>query len=327
MIRISGEKAYISSLLSLWLIVPSRGTVFNSSVANSVARAGFIVGIYFLFFGCAVFLPARALSRNTCRDQLITIFTRVWVAPGLLFFTFIYLKFVNSGYLLILAPPVCAWMGLWASVWYANLRLNRALKMLTLTGCAAINTMIFIWAPVYCSYGDVLRFEKQLRNIIGEVPQIAPAGETMIVGFDSHFLGYRHAGYYLPGYLTVQFPEVQLMPGKRIFSMENGDTHIVNLLDISSIRNFIIFPLPSGDSEYSDYMATVRKRFPPGELRTIVRNGSEFAIAPVADLRFLFPGCIHRTESDRARTVTHSEQRATLTDAPSLSGRTNCVFP
>jgi hypothetical protein len=30
--------------------------------------------------------------------------------PGLLFFTFIYLNFVNSGYLLVLTPPLFAWV-------------------------------------------------------------------------------------------------------------------------------------------------------------------------------------------------------------------------
>ena len=54
----------------------------------------------------------------------------MWIAPGLLFFTLIYLKFVNSGYLLVLVPPVCAWIGQWASRWYANLLRRRIIKIL-----------------------------------------------------------------------------------------------------------------------------------------------------------------------------------------------------
>jgi hypothetical protein len=65
-------------------------------------------------------------------------------------------------------------------------------------GCAAVNALVFVYAPVYCSYGEVRRFERELQNIIGVLPQIASPGDTMIVGFDSRFLGYRHAGYYLP---------------------------------------------------------------------------------------------------------------------------------
>jgi hypothetical protein len=111
----------------------------------------------------------------------------------------------------------------------------------------------------------------------------------MIVGFDSHFLGYRHAGYYLPEYPTVQFPEVALASGARVFAMQYRNTWLESALPATAIRNFVIFPLPLGDREYGDYMALVRKRFPPGELRTVVRGGHEFAIGPVADLRFLFP--------------------------------------
>jgi hypothetical protein len=289
MIQICGGKAYISSLVSLWLTVPSREMLFNSSVLNSVARACVIVGIYFLCFGCAALLPLKAIGRDSSIDRRKTMFTRVWMAPGLLFFTFIYLRFVNSGYLLALAPPVCAWMGLWASNWYANLRLSRALKILAISGCAAANTTIFIRAPVYCSYREVRRFESELETIIRVLPQVASSKETMIVGFDSHFLGYRHAGYYLPGYLTVEFPEVQLTSGMRVFAMKDRDTRLESRLPVIPFRDFILFPLPLGDTEYSGYMASVRTRFPPGELRMVVRGGREFAIGPVADLRILFP--------------------------------------
>ena len=292
MIQISGGTAYVSSLVSLWLTVPSKGMVFNSSVVNSFARAGVIACIYVLCFGCAAILPFWGGRGDVSVDRRKTMFTRVWVVPGLLFFTFVYLKFVNSGYLLALTPPVYAWMGLWAANWYANPRFSKTLKILAMGACAAANTMVFIRGPGYCSYREVRRFETELENIIRVLPQVASPQETMIVGFDSHFLGYRHAGYYLPNYLTVQFPEVQLRPGMRVFAMRDRNTWLESRINPgASVHNFVIFPLPSGDSEYSDYMALVRKRFPPGELRTIERGGHEFAIGSVADLRILFPVC------------------------------------
>ena len=59
--------------------------------------------------------------------------------------------------------------------------------------------------------------------------------DTMIVGLDSHFLGYRHiASYYLPGYLTVpQFPEVKLsgVPASvKVFAMRNQDTGLMTTI-------------------------------------------------------------------------------------------------
>ena len=112
----------------------------------------------------------------------------------------------------------------------------------------------------------------------------------MIVGFDSHFLGYRHAGYYLPDYLTVQFPEVQLASGMRVFAMRHRDTALEGELSTTiPIRTFILFPLPNGDSEYRDFIAVVLKRFCPRDLRVVARGGHRFVIAPVADLHILFP--------------------------------------
>jgi hypothetical protein len=272
-------------------------------VFNSLARAATILGIYFLCFGCAAILPLRARSGNFSNDRRRTIFTAVWVGPGLFFFTFIFLKFVNSGYLLALAPPACAWMGLWASTWYANVHWPRALKMVAIGGCAAANTLVFVCAPVYCSYGAVRRFEAEIRNIIDALPQIASPRDTLIVGFDSHFLGYRHAGYYLPGYLTVQFPEVQLASGKRVFAMRDRDTWLETGLPATAVHNFVLFPLPLGASEYGNYMALVRKRFPPGELRTVQRGGHEFAIGPIADLGVLFPGAVRQQACERTATT------------------------
>jgi hypothetical protein len=159
---------------------------------------------------------------------------------------------------------------------------------------------------VYCSYGAVRRLEAELRNIIAVLPQIASPRETLIVGFDSHFLGYRHAGYYLPDYLTVQFPEVQLASGIRVFAMQHRDTRLERELPATAVHDFVLFPLPLDDREYSDYLALVRQRFPPGELRTVRRGGREFAIGPVADLGVLFPGAVRRQACvQRATTGTH----------------------
>ena len=58
---------------------------------------------------------------------------------------------------------------------------------------------------------------------------------------------------------------------------------------MGSFQNFVLFPLPPAEAGYSDYLETVRKRFPPGDLRIVVRNGCEFVIGPVKDLHFLFP--------------------------------------
>ena len=88
-----------------------------------MARLCTIIGITGLCFGAAALLffrPRRQSPGSTERDEDKKVFTWVWIGPGLLFFTFVFLQFVNSGYLLILAPPVFAWLGAWGDDWYAK---------------------------------------------------------------------------------------------------------------------------------------------------------------------------------------------------------------
>jgi hypothetical protein len=289
MVYPAGVNAYASSLVSLWSMVPSHRMVFNSSPWNSLARALLICAIFVLASGCVALLSLRRKRGLSPAERSVATFTGVWIAPGLLFFTFVYLKFVNSGYLLVLAPPAFAWMGLWASEWYRDLPLSRGAKLLSVAACAAVNTMVFLFAPVYCSYREVRRFEAELTAIVRLLPQIASPRDTMIVGFDSHFLGYRHAGYYLPDYLVFQFPEVHLPSGARAFAMQRRNTWLEGGSAPSFIHNFVLFPLEPGDSEAGNYMDAILRRFPPGELKIVSQGGYRFAIGSTAALGVLFP--------------------------------------
>jgi Protein O-mannosyl-transferase TMEM260-like len=287
-----GITAYASSLWSLWRLVPSRQTVFTSSAFTSLARLVLIVWIYALCFGCAALLPLWASKSVAVTNGRIKTFTRIWLSPGLLLFTFVYLKFVNSGYLLVLLPPACIWLGYWAADWYRRSLLKRATRIALMGAAVALNLALFFRAPLYFSYREVQRNQHELAAILASVGQIARPQETLIVGFDSHFLGYRHAGYYLPEYLTIQFPEVPMASATGVFAMQHRDTRLLSRLPIGSFRDFILFPLPSSDREYSEYMQRVRARFPAGELRVIARNGLEFLTGPVSALGALFPNAI-----------------------------------
>ena len=286
-----GFHAYWSSLISLWRIAPAKQTVFNSNPAVSLARLISVAAIYLLCFGCAGLAAFRRASRAARRTKL---FIWMWVAPGLLFFTLVFLLFVNSGYLLVISPPVFAWLGWRASEWYAAVRMRKVAKVTLIVALAAANCLVFAFAPVYCSYASVRHFETELGDVVRLIPEVASPSDTMIVGFDSHFLGYRHAGYYLPRWFTAQYPEVRLEAGTRVFVMEGGDTRLAARLPLSRFRNFVIFPLPGGDPEYLDYMRRIRARFPRGALRTVIAGGREFLLGSVSDLPLLFPTAAKR---------------------------------
>lgn len=297
-----GFHAYWSSLAALWRVAPAKQTVFNSNPAVSLARLISIAGIYVLCFGgaAAAVLPGggweAAIARRT------QIFIWMWVAPGLLFFTLVFLLFVNSGYLLVISPPIFAWLGWRVSESYARARVGEPTKVILVVALAAANCLVFLFAPAYCSYASVRHFETELGNVVRLIPKVASPADTMIVGFDSHFLGYRHAGYYLPGWYVAQYPEVRLDAGPRVFVMEGGDTRLAARLPLRRFRNFIIFPLPGGDAEYGDYMSRIRARFPKGALRTVASGGREFLMGSVNDLPLLFP-----TAAQRVYPVDHDQ--------------------
>lgn len=284
-----GLHVYFGALQVLWKAVPSRDTVFNSSPLTSIARAITIFFIYLLSFGaaaCATLLPPKTKSTA---DASKRVFTTIWVLPSLCFFTLIFLKFVNSGYLLLLMPPACLWLGHSLSRWYEQQTQRRAFAIACLLLAATANTAIFLLSPFYCSYRSVRQFEAELKSLQMTLPQIAQSQTTLIIGFDAHFLGYRHAAYYLPAYLTAQYPEVEFANGPKIFAVRNRDTNLLSNLPDGFFTQFVLFPLPQQNESYRNYMETVEKRLPPKDLHTVHRNGHDFVFGPISDLPLLFP--------------------------------------
>ena len=283
-----GPAAYFGSLYALWLMVPGKRTIFNAGVVMSLARLCVAAAILGLCFGTPLLLLLRRHAAPQ-PDRRRTWFTWVWVTPGLLFFTLVFLAWVNSGYLLALTPPMFCWLGSFAAAWYRQATLSRAWKVAVAGASAAVNAAVFLYAPLYCSWSTVRAFEKELATIQAALPQIAAPGETLIVGFDSHFLGYRHAAYYLPDYLTLQFPAVRLPEGMRIFAVQHRRTGLLSSIPAGQFKNFVFFPLPAGESDYDEYFARVRGRFSQGVLHPTTAAGREFVFGSISDLDKLFP--------------------------------------
>lgn len=290
MVEVSGGFVkYFSALSALWHVAGGSHTIFNSSPATSAARILAIALIGLVCFGAAILLPAYALTQKHRRHFPQRWFTLVWISPALLFFAFIFFLVINGGYLLVISPPVFAWLGLWGSECYAALRLPKLLKPAAVALLAAVNVGIFLEVPMYCSYRSVREFEANVESIRNAVRSVASPQHTLIVGFDSHFLGYRHAGYYLPRYTTIMYPKLPTAGGRYIAVMQNRDTRLVDRIDTARFTNFLLFPLPSDEKAYMDYTAKIRAMFPQADLRTVRAGRREFVMGPISDLRFLFP--------------------------------------
>lgn len=283
-----GPKAYFAALSFLWGMAPGRQNTTASFLLLSVVRFCTIAGIFMLGFGSAIALFARTLwTRAVARPQQQS-FTWIWISPALLFFTFVFLKFVNSGYLLVIFPPLCAWVAGWAADWYDGLRFPAGGKIALIAVAAAINVALFLQAPFYCSYHEMRHFEAELEAIQRALPEVAAPGHAVIVAFDSHFLGFRHAGYYFPEYRVVEYPEVRFPNRKRVFAMQGRDTWLLDHIATEGLATFVLFPLPQAGDEFRQHSEQMRALFPEPPA-TITREGFEFITGPIAKLPLLFP--------------------------------------
>lgn len=302
-----GFSAYFGALLFLWRTVPSRNTVFNSSPANSIVRGATIVGILLLIFGAMLAAPLAAWGHigSSSKDPSGRgkwRFTLVWVTPALLFFIFIFLQFVNSGYLLLVSPAGCLWLSYLIAESFRSAELSTRRKVAALASAALINTWIFLASPFYCSWRSVHRFESSLSRIESAFPEESQVGATLVVAFDSHFLGFRHAGYYLPDYLTIEYPEFSTGEGVRVFAMRHRETSLLVRVSTVGYKRFVLFPLPAG-ADYREYLQTVLKLLPRADIQTVRVDGETLITCPISDLHFLFPAAAPQAAEERAKAI------------------------
>ncbi len=95
MLREAGGLAkYAGSLWDLWTIVPATASLASGGVLLAAARLVTVLFLLFLCFGPpAIMFWRGAAGPLTARHKWFIVF---WVAPAILFFTLVFLKFVNG---------------------------------------------------------------------------------------------------------------------------------------------------------------------------------------------------------------------------------------
>ena len=281
-----GAARYFGALAHLWATVPGKRTVL-SSPALAIARLVTVGWIFVLCFGAATPFLFRQADRAPLKGADPKRFTWIWVLPGLLFFTFVFLNYVNSGYLLVLCPPAFAWV---AARIHGFLRSqpHSVLRRAALAAGVAANCAVFAFAPLYCTSRGVRDFERNLSTVTKDFREHLNPADTLIIGFDSHFLGYRHAGYYLPDFVIVQYPEVAYPDGKRVFWMHGRNTRVVSAFSADGFARFALFPLPEGD-QYAEYLKGVQGKLPGGALVTALIGNKRVLTGPASAIPLLFP--------------------------------------
>ncbi len=273
-----GPARYWNAAQTLWSNAAGSQNDTNGIVAMSMARLVIIGLVFLLCLGAAApFLLAGPRLDSAAAGKKL--FTWVWVLPGLAFFTLVFLLFVNSGYLLVISPPAFAWIGARAAAWCSDAR-----KAAIAVALAAANTAIYLWIPLYCSHRSVTKFEKELVGITSSIRKIARPRECVILGFDAHFLGFRHAAYYLPEFLTLVVPR----PASRIlFSAQYRSTSLVKQAPLDRFPKFLVFLHPA-KQQYQKYLDQLRPRLRDGALQKETIDGQEFLMGDSRDLAPLF---------------------------------------
>jgi hypothetical protein len=133
----------------------------------------------------------------------------------------------------------------------------------------------------------VRKFEGDLVRATGAIRANFNPAATMVIGFDSHFLGYRHAAYYLPEFLTVQYPAVRTVEGTRIFAVRSRRTELLGSLPLGAYREFVVFPLPDG-ADYEKYAALQLARLPGPCLHRMDRVRPTLVSGDAQALGYLF---------------------------------------
>ncbi len=290
-----GPVAYFQGLYDLWTAVAGQRTAFTITEVGGVwlvfARVVAIIVIFAITFGffwfsplALVATPSRAkggAERNVERS----LYFLVWLVPGLLFFTFIYLNYVNSGYLLVLTPPLFAWLGRAAST--DSTLGGPRVRAIQFVAVAALNTWIFLSAPMYCSRHSVLEFEREWSRTVAFVRATYDPKTTLLIGLDAHFHGFRHASYYLPEYRIYAYPAARVAGQVRLLTAQDRDSRMVappqSLLPYEQV---VFLPMPRGE-EYDEHFQKIVES--TSGLRETLTDDRVGAIGPISTFESIYP--------------------------------------
>ncbi|MFN7934503.1 MAG: DUF2723 domain-containing protein [Bryobacteraceae bacterium] len=279
-----GVRVYGAALWALWTLVPGNVSQEIAGPAMVVGRVATVCFVLVTIFGVAALLGFARVVGGERR------FLWVWVSPALVFFCLVFFKYVNSGYLLIVSPPLFAWLG-------HRMACARRGWMLAVV---CVNSAMYLFGPWYFSWREVRHFERTLAGTVAAIRAQVNPSKTLLVGFDSHFLGYRHAGYYLPEYRVVQYPEMIYGDEVKVFGVNGGQTALLGKVDASGVEEVALAPLPD-EGQYREFLKSVLQRV--GRMKRSgggCVGGDVCRFAPEV-LRELFPRSQVYTEVDTWR--------------------------
>lgn len=245
-----GSEVYFGALNDLWERVARQHMVFVAPLSEAISVLGYHITLIVLAFGLcfAGFSPLlmmRGLSLSGVHD--IRLFLTAWILPGLLFFTLIFIASTGLGYLLVIAVPLFILAGAKLSQWLISPALPMRHKQWLILLMISLNLGVFWFAPIYTSVAEVQGFEDNLTEVVSDVRAIFDPEDTLIIAVDTHKYGFRHAGYYLPEYQVIQYPEMRIENRMQLSVMQFRVTRLRDRLPLDDYKEFLLFPMYRGE--------------------------------------------------------------------------------
>lgn len=286
-----GFTQYWGALENIWTYAAGRELADGEPIGTTLPMIGFralcIMAVYALVFGAALPLPLmRRLPAGF--DPSKRLFSALWIAPGLLFFALIFMRLINAGYLLLLMPPVFSVLGAQAAEWFEEAGHAPLGRRVAVAGFALVNLAIFLFNPTTFSYSRIRADARETLEFVDTIRKAVSPRDTMLVAIDNHLHGARHAGYYLPEFLTVEWPESDSASGNTVWAMHGGQAELLQKIPTGEFRKFVYFP-PGPNGPKSVIAEYGNMHFPPEMLRVERVDGSELFSGPSSELWRLFP--------------------------------------
>jgi hypothetical protein len=256
LIATGGSARYFSALSELWQYNNANQSILGQSSRfdSLLTLVGFLsygigVGtIFLLFSGYAVIRTGewRTLPGNKL------LFFASWLAPALLFFTFIFIPPYKYSYglvvvpaFLLLTPPAVrhALTALKTVTGFSGLSGEHAPTFI-LSLLVVSNSLVFCFTDSGFSVSGLRTHDQLISTIFSGIKQHFPSEGTLILGRQrSTFSGYRHTQYYLPQYQVYLVDEHLNLRGQNwhVFGARNGRTTLSDHLETPPGTERIIF--------------------------------------------------------------------------------------
>ena len=96
------------------------------------------------------------------------------------------MRLINAGYLLLLMPPIFAFLGAQAAEWFEEARSEGLARHGAAAGFAVVNIALFVVNPTPFSYRQVRSNARETLEFVTTIRKAVSPDSTILVAIDNH---------------------------------------------------------------------------------------------------------------------------------------------